>query len=212
MNKHIRLIIGILAVAVCALPALARISVDWGCDQATYQGVFLNDGSDGQGSALPGGAIVQLIYSPVNSLDAIDPSDPYNPQGTGEEVLDEGGATYYVGGSYWNFGVSDYGIGTTDYEGGYVFQRVFNTTTKTETPTQYGDINAGWPPSPAGTSAGPFPTYDPANPPAPTASYLWNSGGQTPYVLSILVPEPMSVGLFFAGVAILGFRRYFRRK
>jgi len=71
------------------------------------------------------GDLVMLIYSPSNSLSAINPSSPTSVAAW-EAVLDSQGG---INGGF-DLGPVDFGTGN-QYEGGYAFVRAFSTATPT---------------------------------------------------------------------------------
>ncbi len=199
-------VIGIGLMAWAVIPAGATIQVTWYWDIWTTGNVMRNDGI----TPLPANSIVQLIYSQAGVLGALDPYNPLTPTGD-NQLLDTRATAQSGGNAYWNYGTVTYG-GSGDYVGGYVFQRVFDTTYGSAPldGSYYSDYYG----YPAGmVRAGPTEDAD-SSPFNPTVSALFNAvdlGGGTPTNLVLnqmcLIPEPATLTLMGFGLAALGLRR-----
>lgn len=164
------------------------IAVNWistyGIDDPTIPGVTYD---------LPLNSLIQLIWTPDNIIDPIDPFNPTVPQGN-DKLLDQRFTTivggFFEGGTYPE---SIVGVPESVFLAGYIYVRVFNSPTPT-----IGD----W----YGESALEFPLNDQdpiPNPPntvdiAPIELYT------LPYQI---VPEPATLAMLAISGAVIAMRR-----
>lgn len=97
--------------------ALADVGVNWEQDSNLVHHVYKSD----QTTPLPVGSVIQLIWTPVASINPINPMDPLVPSGAGEVVLTNSVANAAPGTILYM------GLQFADtYTNGYVYTRVFD--------------------------------------------------------------------------------------
>jgi hypothetical protein len=182
MNRFLTLLLSGVASS-----AMASVSINW----ISPANSILTDTS----TAAPSTWIAQLIYSPDALVSPFDGANPFLPT-EGEVVLRQGQLNINsINGRIVVGSVT----GGAEYEGGFIYTRVFNV-----------DFNGGSPSTPTlfGNSAlvsGPLPAFSPTD---PTTIINHSSTGLLVNVNQavVIVPEPSTYAFFGLGALMVARR------